>query len=92
MTCPRCNRLAVGWPLKRADVCSPAGWKNCLREPSAIIKAGEGESGSTCAGIFEPAPKPLVTRGPIPQWERRSKVRPEPTLTLEQEIEEVSRG
>jgi hypothetical protein len=35
--CPRCKRKAVGWPLKRADVCSPKDWADCLRHPSVIL-------------------------------------------------------
>ena len=31
--CPRCHRPAVGWILQRADVCSPADWGRCVREP-----------------------------------------------------------
>ena len=29
--CPRCQRIATGWPLKRADVCAPPQWAQCLR-------------------------------------------------------------
>ena len=36
MICPRCKREAVGWLLKRADVCSPKEWAHCLRELDAI--------------------------------------------------------
>ena len=39
MTCPRCKREAVGWPLKRPDICSPKGWAYCIRDPEDIIKA-----------------------------------------------------
>ena len=35
--CPRCNREAMGWPLRRKDICSPQGWAFCLREPSVIL-------------------------------------------------------
>lgn len=35
--CPRCRRVAVGWPLHRADVFSPSWWVHCLREPDAIL-------------------------------------------------------
>jgi len=35
--CPRCKRLAVGWPLKRADICSPKYWRNCIREPESVL-------------------------------------------------------
>lgn len=34
--CPRCKRVAVGWPLKRGDVCAPKYYTYCLREPSVI--------------------------------------------------------
>ena len=34
--CPRCGREAVGWLLKRADVCSPKDWGVCIREPETI--------------------------------------------------------
>jgi hypothetical protein len=34
--CPRCKREAVGWPLKRADVCSLKSWEVCIREPHEI--------------------------------------------------------
>lgn len=37
MTCPRCQREATGWPLQRADVCSPKEWASCLRNPETII-------------------------------------------------------
>lgn len=37
VTCPRCKRWTTGWPLKRADVCSPADWVDCIREPSVIV-------------------------------------------------------
>jgi hypothetical protein len=37
MICPRCGRQAVGWPLKRADVCSPKNWVDCIRNPEDII-------------------------------------------------------
>jgi len=40
MICPRCQREAIGWPLRRADVCAPKGWQYCLREPEAIAKKG----------------------------------------------------
>lgn len=33
MLCPRCKREMVGWPLKRADVCSPKYWVSCIRSP-----------------------------------------------------------
>jgi hypothetical protein len=29
--CPRCKRIAKGWPLQRADRCSPKYWAYCLR-------------------------------------------------------------
>ena len=34
--CPRCNREAMGWHLRRPDRCSPQGWVFCLREPEVI--------------------------------------------------------
>lgn len=34
--CPRCKREAVGWPLKRRDICSPKDWIYCLREPNTV--------------------------------------------------------
>jgi hypothetical protein len=34
--CPRCQRQAVGWPLRRADRCSPKDWAKCLREPDNV--------------------------------------------------------
>ncbi len=37
IVCPRCQREALGWPLRRADLCSPKGWAFCLREPEAIV-------------------------------------------------------
>lgn len=37
MICPRCKREATGWPLRRADLCSPRDWVNCIRNPEAII-------------------------------------------------------
>jgi hypothetical protein len=36
MICPRCKREAVGWPLRRADRCSPKDWVRCLREPDNV--------------------------------------------------------
>jgi hypothetical protein len=39
--CPRCKRKAVGWPLRRKDLCSPKHWANCIREPSRIIELAE---------------------------------------------------
>lgn len=33
VTCPRCKREARGWPLKRADLCSPKHWVYCIRDP-----------------------------------------------------------
>lgn len=36
VTCPRCKREAVGWPLSRHDVCSPKDWVKCIREPEVI--------------------------------------------------------
>ena len=36
MLCPRCKREAVGWPLRRADVCSPRDWAVCIREPETV--------------------------------------------------------
>ena len=37
INCPRCNREAMGWHLRRRDVCSPQGWAFCLREPDVIL-------------------------------------------------------
>lgn len=31
--CPRCKRATDGWPLRRADVCSPRWWGRCIRTP-----------------------------------------------------------
>jgi len=36
IVCPRCKRIAKGWPLHRPDVCSPKEWMNCIREPTVI--------------------------------------------------------
>src|SRR3990167_2995857 len=36
LICPRCQREAVGWPLKRSDRCSPKTWAMCIREPAVI--------------------------------------------------------
>jgi len=37
--CPRCKRRAEGWPLRRADICSPKNWVNCIRDPYVILAA-----------------------------------------------------
>ncbi len=37
VVCPRCQREALGWPLRRADLCGPKDWAFCLREPEQII-------------------------------------------------------
>jgi hypothetical protein len=37
LLCDRCGRPVVGWLLKRADVCSPDRWENCIREPQAVL-------------------------------------------------------
>lgn len=39
MICPRCKREAKGWPVYRADVCSPSDWVSCIREPVNILRA-----------------------------------------------------
>jgi hypothetical protein len=31
--CPRCRRIATGWPLRRPDICSPSSWVFCTRNP-----------------------------------------------------------
>lgn len=41
--CPRCNRPMVGWPIKRADICSPKYWANCIRNPRTAELDGEAE-------------------------------------------------
>lgn len=35
--CPRCKRVAAGWPLVRADVCSPKDWYRCLRNLETVM-------------------------------------------------------
>lgn len=37
--CDRCKRETNGWPLKRADVCSPKHWARCIRQPRNVAKA-----------------------------------------------------
>jgi hypothetical protein len=44
MICPRCKRVAVGWPLRRADVCAPKGWIHCLREPETIASKAKAHA------------------------------------------------
>jgi len=39
--CPRCKRLAVGWMYERGDRCAPAGWRDCIRDPYAIVTGGK---------------------------------------------------
>lgn len=61
--CPRCMREAHGWSLKRADVCSPSDWANCIRDPqviwsNAVIKAGTTQA--VGAKPWEPQELPLV--------------------------------
>jgi len=41
VVCPRCNRVTTGWPLHRADVCSPKDWGECIRQPGVIIANAE---------------------------------------------------
>lgn len=41
MTCPRCQRETHGWPLRRADVCSPKAWVACIRNPEVIQAKGK---------------------------------------------------
>lgn len=36
--CPRCKREAHGWPVLRADVCSPKNCKHCIRQPENVVK------------------------------------------------------
>ena len=36
--CPRCNRMTTGWLLKRADICAPAAWSFCIRDPRRIAE------------------------------------------------------
>lgn len=36
--CARCQRLATGWLLKRADVCAPADWAKCIRNLSQHVR------------------------------------------------------
>ena len=36
-TCPRCKRPVTGWPASRADVCSPADWDKCIRQPEDVL-------------------------------------------------------
>lgn len=40
-TCPRCDREARGWPLERADRCSPRDWVYCIRQPEAVLAGAE---------------------------------------------------
>jgi hypothetical protein len=37
--CPRCGRLATGWPLKRTDVCSLPDAVVCIRQPETVLAA-----------------------------------------------------
>lgn len=37
LVCDRCGRQAVGWPLKRADVCSGPDWVYCIRNPPEVM-------------------------------------------------------
>lgn len=38
--CPRCGRLAVGWPIRRPDVCAPGGDATvCWRTMPDILRA-----------------------------------------------------
>jgi hypothetical protein len=37
VVCPRCGRVAVGWPLKRTDDCSIDRYNVCFRNPETII-------------------------------------------------------
>ncbi len=39
--CPRCKRPAVGWPLRRPDICSSKDWAHCIRNPETIIEKGK---------------------------------------------------
>jgi hypothetical protein len=48
MKCPRCEREAVGWVLRRADVCAPKGWAHCLREPSVILAKQAAKEAVKC--------------------------------------------
>jgi hypothetical protein len=34
--CPRCKRVATGWSLRRADVCSPKDWAQCIRQMADV--------------------------------------------------------
>lgn len=34
--CPRCKRVATGWLLKRADVCSPKHYAQCMRQVADV--------------------------------------------------------
>lgn len=37
--CPRCGRPVKPWPLKRADVCAPDDFQDCIRHWPDIMKA-----------------------------------------------------
>lgn len=50
--CPRCNRMATGWPLERGDRCSPRSWANCIRNPETIrAKQAEKATAATALSI-----------------------------------------
>ena len=53
VTCPRCKRRAVGWPVLRGDRCSPRDWVDCIRDPGMILALDATRPAASATG---PAP------------------------------------
>lgn len=69
VTCNRCGREAVGWPLARADLCSPRDWVSCIREPESVVRVGEKRAQDTrvrrrpSTDPVLPTPRALLRKG-----------------------------
>jgi hypothetical protein len=53
MKCYRCKREMSPWPLKRADVCAPAGWSSCIRWPNEKDRAHGATEAEMSATLLE---------------------------------------
>lgn len=55
LLCPRCGRVVTGWPIRRADVCSPKQWVHCIRSREDVQRDWRNRSrGLTESQVVEP--------------------------------------